>query len=582
MLHSIFRAAWSRNWFYASVVAGSVMVVLALFHSAAGAVILSYGFEPTSTYTTGDTRATLKIYPGGSGINPSKVIWQNPSGVAVTYCPMGVCGSLYEQSVATNGTLNWRAFYFYIAGQGRSTGTYTAIIYERKLVGGLYVEVEYARANFTINGSTPPTATPVGGPTATPTPPPAPTPVPVGKLDATFGVSGVVTTGFSQNHDRINDMAVQTDTKIVAVGHTYDTASDYATFALARYNADGSLDSTFGNAGKVTTEFTGVWNEEAFAIAIQPDKNIVAAGTSSGQIVLARYDEQGNLDSTFGSGGKVVNPASGTAKAAAIDKNGKVVIAGDDYQDIKVMRFLSNGTLDTTFGTNGIAILSLGGYSAYANGMALQPDGKIVVAGSFTATSSGNSDAVVARFLADGSLDTNFGTGGKSLLDIYEDDVAYKVAMGPGNKIVLAGTSSAWLGNSYFMAARYNPDGSLDPVFGSGGTVISRIDDVDSSAYAMTILQDGRIVLAGESYCQTACGGVIFDLAMAVFTPDGILDTSSGLTTGIVRYHDGTGKAVLQQGNKIVVAGTNTNEDFLILRYNLYHFTRVYVPAVLK
>jgi uncharacterized delta-60 repeat protein len=190
-------------------------------------------------------------------------------------------------------------------------------------------------------------------------------------------------------------VAIQSDGKIVAAGGSYNFASNGGTndgFELARYNTDGSLDISFGTGGKVVTPFGGY--AVASAVAIQSDGKIVAAGRSLignvSNFALARYNTNGSLDTTFGMGGKVVTLIGGSsfASAVAIQSNGKIVAAGNTRPNLgfsflyfALARYNTNGSLDTSFGSGGIVETPIGNSSAAANAVAIQPDGRIVAAG---------------------------------------------------------------------------------------------------------------------------------------------------------------------------------------------------------
>src|SRR5262245_33812191 len=215
-----------------------------------------------------------------------------------------------------------------------------------------------------------------------------------GTLDASFGTGGRVTTTIGGNFDFARGVVVQPDGKIVAAGVAMgDLGSD---FGLTRYNSDGTLDTSFGINGIATTDFGGNF-EGAWSVALQEDGKIVAAGltTLSGinQFALARYNSDGTLDASFGTGGRVTTgfPGASVANAfsVALQPDGKVVVAGwtniDGGADFALARYTSTGSLDASFGTGGRVItafadsqgLSLAGVFS----VAVQPDGNIVAAG---------------------------------------------------------------------------------------------------------------------------------------------------------------------------------------------------------
>ena len=269
----------------------------------------------------------------------------------------------------------------------------------------------------------------------------------------------------------------------------------------------GSLDTTFGTGGKVNTPI-GSSYDVAYALGIQPDGRIVAAGYSSNgsnyDFALVRYNTDGSLDTGFGTGGKVTTPIGSSndiANALGFQSDGRIVVAGSSYNgsnyNFALVRYNTDGSLDTGFGTGGIVTTSIGsGYNiAYALG--IQPDGRIVVAGSYC--NGSNYDFALVRYNADGSLDTGFGMAGKVTTPIGSGyDIAYALDIQSDGRIVVAGSSC--IGSNYdFALVRYNTDGSLDTGFGTGGIVTAPIGSSDDKAIAIGIQSDGRIVAAGYS-----------------------------------------------------------------------------------
>jgi uncharacterized delta-60 repeat protein len=283
-----------------------------------------------------------------------------------------------------------------------------------------------------------------------------------GDLDPTFGSGGKVTTDFAGGSDVAIGVALQPDGKIVAAGSATPKATIFSDFALARYNPDGSLDATFGSGGKVTTEFTG-GSDRASAVALQPDGKIVAAGTAftgtSYNVALARYNPDGSLDATFGSGGKVTTEFTGNfdqANAVALQPNGKIVAAGNTgagtSHDFALARYNPDGSLDATFGSGGKVTTDFTGGSDQATALSLQPNGKIVAAG--TASTGTILEFALVRYKKHGGLDPSFGSGGKVTTDFTgSNDVAWGVALQPDRKIVAVG--GAGTVNSDFALARY-------------------------------------------------------------------------------------------------------------------------------
>jgi uncharacterized delta-60 repeat protein len=271
-----------------------------------------------------------------------------------------------------------------------------------------------------------------------------------GQLDtANFGNIGRTVHTMGIGFAEAFALVQQTDGKFVSAGYAL-MGSGNTDFALARYDQNGYLDSTFGTAGVVITPF-GALNDAAQAVAIQPDGKIVAAGyTRVGSlfdIAIARYNANGSLDATFGSGGKLVIAASASndqGTAIAITREGKILVAGyllnGSNQNIGVVRVNANGTLDTTFAINGIASVDVAGGADIGWGMALQRNGKILIAGQGF---DGAANAFVAVRLNDnGTRDASFGTNGVQVIDASPtSDFGRAVAVQPDGRIVIAGTA---------------------------------------------------------------------------------------------------------------------------------------------
>ncbi|MBM2837867.1 MAG: hypothetical protein HW415_492, partial [Deltaproteobacteria bacterium] len=252
--------------------------------------------------------------------------------------------------------------------------------------------------------------------------------------------------------------------------------------------------------------------DKAYALAIQSDGKIVVAGfTSNGGFAVVRYNTNGSLDSTFGTGGKVTTSfGSGTVVgfSLGIQADGKIVVSGGFYDGTNygfaVACYSTGGSLDTTFGTAGkvttVISTPTGNQVDYTTALKIQSDGKIVVAGhSATGVSYAGADFVIARYNTNGSMDSIFGTGGKVITDIgtsYEKALA--LAIQSNGKILAAGLSN---GPTNFVAnlVRYNTDGSLDTTFDTDGKVTASIGSSANVFMAVGIQSDGMIVGAGAA-----------------------------------------------------------------------------------
>jgi len=389
-------------------------------------------------------------------------------------------------------------------------------------------------------------------------------------LDPTFGTRGKVTTAIGTFDDGAYALAIQSDRKLVVAGFSY-TGMQYE-FALVRYNADGSLDTTFNTTGIATTAIgTG---GAAYALAIQADgKLVVAGGANTGtqyEFALVRYNTDGSLDTSFNTTG-IVTTAIGIvndqAYALAIQSDGKLVVAGYSYTgtqyEFALVRYNSDGSLDATFNTTGKVTTAIGSINDVSYDLAIQSDGKLVVAG-HSATGTQYEFALV-RYDTDGSLDTSFNATGIVTTAIGTvDDEAYALAIQSDGKLVVAGYSF-----NNFALVRYNSDGSLDTTFNTTGEVTTAIGTHGDKAYALAIQLDGKLVAAGTS--NTSAGPVI---ALARYNPDGSLDTTFNttgkVTTAIGTQGDEALALKIQVDGKLVAAGSSFNATqtvFALARY---------------
>ena len=360
-----------------------------------------------------------------------------------------------------------------------------------------------------------------------------------GDLDLTFGGDGKVVTDLTDRRDDANDMAIQANGRIVVVGRT-NWRSYYGSFGLARYRTDGHLDAAFGGDGIVTTN-TAKREDSASAVAIQPDGKIVVVGTASLRLprrvfAIVRYERDGTLDASFGMNGKVRVGFSpdGQADAAdvAIQPDGKIVVVGTsfDLDRFAVARLDPDGTLDTTFNTDGKATTKVSTGADSAEAVAIQPDGKILVAGE-SWTPSGWDGIDVVRYQTDGHLDQTFGNDGVARVDLTEGsdgpgDAARGIATQPDGKIVVAGDATGGAEyTSAFGLARFGDDGTADVTFHGDGKVITNFTKWDDSASDLAIQPDGKIVavgVAGYSWDTVAT------FALVRYDADGMLDGSFG------------------------------------------------------
>jgi uncharacterized delta-60 repeat protein len=392
-----------------------------------------------------------------------------------------------------------------------------------------------------------------------------------GGLDPTFGTGGKVTTRIGADAV-VRALALQPDGKIVVAG--WSKLGSRYDFTLARYNGRGSLDRTFGSRGVVRTALgDSSW---ALAAVIQPDGRIVAAGyavqASRNRFALARYNRDGSLDRRFGTGGRLTTafPVSAIGGAVLLQPDGKIVVAGSVTRaGFALVRYRRGGSIDRSFGDSGRVTTTFGADTrGFASALTLQPDGRIVAAG--TTGEHETSEIALARYRRDGALDPTFGAGGKAtaLRAALTNNFAAAVRLQRG-KIVVAGGA-----NADFALLRFRADGSLDPSFGTDGpgTTLTPIGH-GATAYGLSIQRDGKYVLAGS-----AVGSRKQVVALARFGRNGAPDNSfastpgATVTTTITNGDDIAYGIALRRDGKIVVAGAGNENGAGSARFALARF----------
>ena len=389
-----------------------------------------------------------------------------------------------------------------------------------------------------------------------------------GSLDTSFGSGGVVTVD-AASPSSAQAVAVQPDGRSVVAGGAFDGVVD--AFALARYNANGTLDGSFGSLGKVLTTI-GPSSAGANAVALQPDGKIVAAGysytgtTNYYIIALARYNPDGSSDTSFGTGGQVLTTVAGlydSATSVAVQPDGKIVAAGYSVNigmfnsDFAIVRYTPNGALDSSFGGTGKVSTSIAGGFDHGSGLVIQPDGKIVVAGSGQV--GANTNFALVRYNTDGSLDPAFGLSGRVSTDFGSGSPSYAVglALQADGKLVAAGRVVVG-GVGYFALTRYLPNGTLDAAFGTGGKVSTQLGLSFDEAQAIAVMPNGKIIAAGTSW-----QGTFARYAVVRYEPDGSLDSSYGVGGKVIVSFDDAGDlasaVALDPIGRVVIAGSANN-----------------------
>ncbi|HEX8248362.1 MAG TPA: FG-GAP-like repeat-containing protein [Pyrinomonadaceae bacterium] len=394
-----------------------------------------------------------------------------------------------------------------------------------------------------------------------------------GDFDSSFGMGGMV--GLQEPH-RFLEVALQPDGKILALGNTATGIPFNIRYpvSIMRFQADGNVDASFAANGKLRP-MVGADILENASFALQPDGRIIVAGVSSPgtsgpyALVVFRYLANGQSDSTFGNGGIVGFFPDGikSVRDVLIQPDGKILVSAylstGAAGNSALWRFNADGTLDTGFGSGGLVTPGSGSdqtLNHVPNALLLQPGGKILIVG------FGSNSFIILRYNADGTLDTTFGNGGKTLTQIQDGSSAMDAAFQPDGKIVLAGNSRDNANNTSNIAlARYTAEGALDASFGSGGVVFtgSTAAGFYTSTLAVVIQSNGKIIICGyRQFPQFQTPAML-----ARFNQSGTLDTSFGVGGYVLNQffsegHAVTNDMVLQPDGKLVTVGSGRSDKY--------------------
>jgi uncharacterized delta-60 repeat protein len=338
----------------------------------------------------------------------------------------------------------------------------------------------------------------------------------------------------------------------------------------------GDLDASFGSGGVIDGVIGGV-SDWISQVSIRSGGTLLAAGTAHNgadyDFALLRFTASGNLDTTFGDhGSKMIQMSSGNddCSGLVVQPDGRIILAGSSggYASpcIALARFLPDGALDDDFGTAGKVYATIPGGAMYANSIALLPDGAILTAGE---TYNGSVYSIgLAKFTKDGDLDTSFGVNGIVSIAVGTDDSsASAMVVQPDGKIIVAGMGNDGT-NTCCLLARLESSGQLDSGFGDSGTCLIPSGPSDSWLSAVVLQEDGKILAAGECIVDSFSTGVLLRL-----TSSGNLDTAFG-TEGVVQLASTGGSSanalVMQGDGKIIVAGSidlSTESAAFLIRY---------------
>ncbi len=388
-------------------------------------------------------------------------------------------------------------------------------------------------------------------------------------LDASFGTAGIVTTVVSSSNT-IKALSLQADGKIIAAGDCSNANKAGYDICVVRYQKDGALDTSFNGTGKVIFTTTAIYNVAA-TLVLQPDGKILVGGNCTDGIgstlCLIRILENGSFDTSFNETGNVIDKTS-AASGIALQSDGRIVAAGacpyGTSNAFCVARFTPDGALDRTFSAIGKVITPVSAGNNRATTIALQPDGKIVLAG-YCANGS-SIDFCLARYLPDGTLDASFNSTGTVVTPVGRgSDLVSAVRIQPDGKIVVVGTCSD--GNvARFCLARFQTSGALDTSFGGTGTQITPISGgFHDYAGAIALQPDGKIIVAGN--CDGKFCVARFQLNGA---PDTTFSSAGSAITTVSAYSESVTALALQPDGKFIVAGSGRysgGNSFALARY---------------
>ncbi|MES2485560.1 MAG: T9SS type A sorting domain-containing protein [Bacteroidota bacterium] len=400
-----------------------------------------------------------------------------------------------------------------------------------------------------------------------------------GIIDTSFGSNGKQTVAYEKGNDELAILLALPDDKLISIGSSgYRQSNNFVRkhIVLAKYNADGSPDVAFGTLGKVYSVFNDNINT-VVAATLQPDGKIVVGNTYYNysqnfySYEVIRYNANGSLDTSFGTEGKV--GVSFVPASIVIQPNGKIIVAGESYlgdglSAFNAARFNTNGTLDAGFGTNGYAIVSYTGSAFTSATTLLQPDGKIVMFGSVV-----NNDSSMVlkglRFNANGTTDTAFGDNGTLILlpGAYAY-LSYKCFLQPDGKIIVAGRGLGTEVN--FTTMRFTANGAIDTTYGTDGVISTYLSEY-REIKAVILQPDNKFLVALSKYNAAVDS---YDFKVRRFNIDGTFDADfsdqDGLTTSFYNGYDEAFSIALQSDYKIVVAGSTHNgisKEFAMARY---------------
>lgn len=384
------------------------------------------------------------------------------------------------------------------------------------------------------------------------------------ELDGAFGRNGLVRTDFSGD-DKPNDMAVFPDGSFIVLGSSVNEKTNSSGVVMAKYLSSGALDTSFGRQGLSRVDLG--YQAYGYKIAPLADGKYYVGGAADDRPALFRFEADGTLDKSFGQSGVSIAPTEHKCwgRAIALQEGGKILLGGRmelarfDHR-VVLCRYLSSGELDPSFGSNGIAVTNLDGRKTDVYSLAVRDDGTIFAAGHGSTKNNKDTDIFVARYTPDGALDANFANAGTLLSDQGGLEYVRGVALTNDGALLLGGSGGP---EGKMMLVCLDEDGKLRPSFGNGGRQFLSVEGGSSERYygrALSLFPDGRALLVGDNDGKIA--------ALCV-QPDGSLDTTFGRGGGVrtdLGSWSGALAGALTPDGKILVSGFS-RKDFFSARY---------------
>ena len=336
-----------------------------------------------------------------------------------------------------------------------------------------------------------------------------------GSIDETFGTNGFAITSFENLSAITGAIGIRSDGKIVVAGEVYEPYG-HTQFAIAQYNADGSADLSFGNAGKTITE-PGADHCNIYSLKILPDGKVIVAGDVETtlpyrhDIAAVQYNSDGSLDTGFGSNGIVTSDLGNTTdvgRSVAFQSDGKIILSGTrqgetwDTTDFAAVRYNQNGSIDSSFGTNGVVIIDFDNHIDDCGSVFVLADNSILLGGSTYDLSTNISKLAIVRLKSNGEADSSFGTNGKTTeskadISFTTFSEANGLAVDKNGKIIICAEAYN-LVDSRYAVARFNEDGTADNSFGDNGIFVSSVSKDEAVPGGLCVQSDNKILVTGH------------------------------------------------------------------------------------